>query len=92
MNAIMLESDYGFDEALEVGPVAGFPQVEYELSAVADAGDIIAGDLPWTGEAEPRILNAFRVANNWRDAHAYPMRSIRRKLIFLTGRYEIGDS
>jgi hypothetical protein len=85
----MLESDRGFDEFLEVGPVSGFPQVEYELSAIAEAGDAIAGELPWSGEADPRVLNAFLVANNWRDAHAYPMRSIRRKILFLIGKHGI---
>jgi hypothetical protein len=79
-------SDEFFDEALEVGPVSGFPQFEHEVAAVADAGDIIAGELPWTGQTRPEIIDAFLIANNWRDAHAYPMRSIRRKIFFLMGK------
>jgi Region found in RelA / SpoT proteins len=41
------------------------------------AGDVIASDLIWTDETAERIREAFAIANNWRDSHAFPMRSIR---------------
>ena len=79
-------SDVVFDEALEVGLVSGFPQFEHDVRTVAAAGDLIAQELPWTGETRPDVVQAFLIANSWRDAHAYPMRSIRRKIIFLMGK------
>jgi ppGpp synthetase/RelA/SpoT-type nucleotidyltranferase len=49
---------------------------------VQRAGEVIAGDLTWTDETAPRIREAFQIANNWRDAHAFPMRSLRAHLIY----------
>ena len=72
--------------AREVGPVSGFPQFEHDVRTVAEAGNVIADELPWTGKSRPQIIDAFLIANSWRDAHAYPMRSIRRKIIFLMGK------
>lgn len=85
----LLESDEVFDEALEVGRVSQFPRVEYSFDEVAEAGAVIAGELPWSGQAEPWLAKAFQVANNWRDAHAFPMRSVRRKSIFLMKKHAI---
>jgi len=60
--------------------VADFPNSEYDLKKVRMAGDMIIGDLKWTGESESQIREAFHIANNWREAHAFPMRSIRGSL------------
>ena len=87
--SMLLAESADFDEAFEVGPVSGFPRFEYDQKNVADSGDIIAGELPWAGALDQRILDAFLIANNWRDAHAFPMRSIRRQAIFLMGRSDI---
>jgi hypothetical protein len=57
--------------------VADFPRSEYSLKDVKRAGEMIAGTHPLS----PEILQAFQVANNWRQSHAYPMRSIRHQLI-----------
>ena len=62
--------------------MAQFPRSEYSNRDVKRAGEIVAGDLPWTDESEPTIREAFRVANSWRDAHAYPMRSVRYSVIY----------
>jgi hypothetical protein len=56
--------------------VNDFPQVRYSLDDIKRAGDLIAGKHPMS----PEVLNAFQIANNWREAHAYPMRSIRCQL------------
>ncbi|WP_167350744.1 RelA/SpoT domain-containing protein [Methylobacterium variabile] len=48
---------------------------------VRRAGEIITGDLIWKPETENEIRSAFSIANNWRDSHAYPMRSIRFSLL-----------
>lgn len=66
----------------DIGPVADFPRLEFSMNDVKRAGEIIAGELPWTPETEPQIREAFRIANNWRDAHAYPMRSVRYQVLW----------
>jgi ppGpp synthetase/RelA/SpoT-type nucleotidyltranferase len=68
-----------FDAVL--GPVSDYPIFDYSMKDVKRAGEVISGALPWTDETEPKIRRAFQIANNWRDAHAYPMRSIRHQLI-----------
>ena len=57
--------------------MADFPHSEYSLKDVKRAGEIITG----AHLLSPEILEAFKVANNWRQSHAYPMRSIRHQLI-----------
>lgn len=57
--------------------VADFPRFEYSMHDVRHAGEQIAGSMPLSPEA----LQAFKVANNWREAHAYPMRSVHHQLI-----------
>jgi len=54
--------------------------LEDNIDAVRRAGEIIGGDLIWTPETEQRIREAFSVANQWRDSHAHPMRSIHQTL------------
>jgi hypothetical protein len=53
---------------------------EHDLAAVRDAGQIIGGDLIWAPETEQRIREAFSIANQWRDSHAHPMRSLHHTL------------
>lgn len=53
---------------------------EHEKEAVRRAGEVIAGDLSWTPANQQRIRDAFSVANQWRDSHAHPMRSIHQTL------------
>lgn len=60
-----------------------YPRFEYSMMKVKRAGETIAGALPWTDESAPLIKEAFLIANNWRDAHAFPMRSIRHQLIWI---------
>jgi hypothetical protein len=54
-----------------------FPRFTYSMKDVRRAGEVIAGDLTWTDETAPKIREAFAIANNYRDSHAYPMRSLR---------------
>jgi (p)ppGpp synthase/HD superfamily hydrolase len=62
-------------------PVADFPSFEYSMREVRRAGDALRGDLIWTAESEDQIREVFKVANNWRDSHALPMRKLRYELI-----------
>src|SRR6266511_5614163 len=76
-------------EDLVVGAVADFPRSEYNLTNVRLAGQMNAGDLKWTPESEEVIREAFHIANNWREAHAYPMRSVRGSLRWYMNYYDI---
>lgn len=58
--------------------VSDYPQVRYGLDDVKRAGELIAGKHPMN----PDVLKAFQIANNWREGHAYPMRSIRCQLVW----------
>jgi hypothetical protein len=62
-----------------------FPSFDFPMRDVRGAGQVIAGDLHWTDQSTPKILEAFQIANNWRDAHAYPMRSVRCSIIHYMG-------
>ncbi|CAO4173976.1 RelA/SpoT domain-containing protein [Methylorubrum populi] len=52
----------------------------HSIEDVHDASQVIGGDLTWTPETEERIRQAFTIANQWRDSHAYPMRSMRSSM------------
>ncbi|WP_074132318.1 hypothetical protein, partial [Bradyrhizobium sp. NAS96.2] len=57
--------------------MADFPRFEYSMRDVRRAGEALAGDLVWTDETAEHIRQVFRIANNYRDSHAYPMRRLR---------------
>lgn len=61
--------------------VASFPIFECSMRQVLRAGEALKGEILWTKEAEPEIIEIFRIANNWRESHAYPMRSLRHEMI-----------
>ncbi len=68
--------------------VSAYPRSEHSPEQVAAAGERIASELAITGGQVPDdVRDAFLVANNWRDAHAFPMRSIRASL-----RYYVRDN
>jgi hypothetical protein len=50
------------------------------MGKVRRAGEVISGNLAWTPETEATIREAFSVANQWRDSHAFPMHSMRSSL------------
>lgn len=57
--------------------VSAFPVLEYSNKRVLRAGEALRGNLIWTPETEAEIRETFKIANSWRDSHAFPMRSIR---------------
>lgn len=61
--------------------MADFPVSNFSKRDVKRAGEMLAGDLIWTDDTAEGIREAFQIANSWRDAHAYPMRSIRQTVI-----------
>lgn len=66
-----------------------YPRAGYSLDEVRRAGELIAGDLRWSTETADTIREAFHVANNWRDAHAYPMRSVRYSMMWFMRHHNI---
>ena len=57
--------------------MSDYPHSEYSPEEISNAGSLIATNSVLAGQEVPKqIRNAFLIANNWRDAHAYPMRSI----------------
>ena len=56
-----------------------FPRLEYTMGDVRRAGQALTTDLIWTDETAETIRQVFRVANNWRVSHAYPMRKTRNE-------------
>jgi hypothetical protein len=62
--------------------MAEYPRFDYGKGDVRSAGKIIASEAQWTTDTENTIRQAFAVANNWRDSHAFPMRSIRLSVLY----------
>lgn len=58
-----------------------FPKFEYSNKQVFRAGEALGQTLIWTDETADAIREAFSIANNWRDSHAYPMRRMRYELM-----------
>ena len=61
--------------------MADFPQFNYSKKQVLRAGEALKDNIIWSKEREEDIKEIFRIANSWRDSHAYPMNSIRHELI-----------
>jgi len=61
--------------------MADFPRLQYSKNAVRQAGKALAGDIFWDESRRDEILEIFAIAHSWRDAHIYPMRSIRQSLV-----------
>lgn len=61
--------------------MADFPRFECSMRQVLRAGEALKGDLIWSEEKAEEFYEIFRIANNWRDSHAYPMRSLRHEII-----------
>jgi len=58
-----------------------FPRFDYGNKQVLRAGEALGQNLVWTSESAETIREAFRIANNWRDSHAYPMWRMRQMLL-----------
>lgn len=63
--------------------MADFPISHYSKTQVENAGKALRGDLVWDGVDRTRqeeIIQIFRIAWDWRNSHAYPMRKLRQEL------------
>lgn len=66
--------------ATEYG-VGDFPKFEFSMKDVLRAGEALAGDVPWNSESDAAAAREiFKIAHNFRDSHAYPMRAMRYEL------------
>jgi ppGpp synthetase/RelA/SpoT-type nucleotidyltranferase len=61
--------------------VADFPKLEYSMREVRRVGDMLKGDVVWSDDRAEELKDVFRVANNWRDSHAYPMAKLRSEMV-----------
>jgi ppGpp synthetase/RelA/SpoT-type nucleotidyltranferase len=77
------------DHELDGLAVADFPLAQYDASRLKRAGEIIMSEMKWTSQTEDEIREAFHIANNWREAHAYPMRSLRGSLRWYMHKHEM---
>jgi Region found in RelA / SpoT proteins len=57
-----------------------FPRPEYDKETVRRAGNVLRGPVLWSEDQSAEIREIFAIANNWREAHAYPMRRFRFEL------------
>lgn len=77
---------------LELGEedVSDFPHSKYSRTEIEKAGRTVAADNVLSGNQIPgAVRQAFLVANNWRDAHAFPMRSIHGSLRYHVRRNDL---
>jgi Region found in RelA / SpoT proteins len=65
--------------------VSNYPSCDYSMQEVRRVGKIVAANPPLSSET----LVAFDVANNYRDAHMFPMRSMRGSLAWYMGYHQI---
>jgi ppGpp synthetase/RelA/SpoT-type nucleotidyltranferase len=55
----------------------GYPQLRYSNNQVKKAGKALRGALDYS----PETVEVFRIAYNWRDSHAFPMRKLRHEIM-----------
>jgi hypothetical protein len=60
--------------------VADFPIGHYSKKQIVKAGKALKKPLIWTDETREQVLETFRIAYDWRNSHALPLRLIRFEL------------
>ncbi|MGN6148591.1 MAG: RelA/SpoT domain-containing protein [Rhizomicrobium sp.] len=58
-----------------------FPKLEFSMRDVRRAGDFLKEEIPWSEERAEELKGVFRIANNWRDSHVYPMTKLRHEMM-----------
>ncbi len=68
-----------------------FPRFDFSMKEVLRAGEALAGVVPWNNRTEAEAARqVFRIAHNWRDSHAYPMRQVRYELLAQLRKQKLG--
>ena len=71
--------------------MSDFPSFDYSMKEVLRAGEALAGAVPWNNRTEADAARqVFRIAHNWRDSHAFPMRKVRYELTSQLRRQRLG--
>lgn len=78
LNQNTIKDNISFDD-LEILDVKRFPQFIYTRAELKTANAIIRQEI-LPGQPSDEIINAFRIANNWREAHQLPTRTIKYAL------------
>ncbi|MBX3536433.1 MAG: RelA/SpoT domain-containing protein [Chelatococcus sp.] len=60
--------------------LASYPTLKYSKGQVNKAGEILGGHLPWNPDQPEEHVEIFRIAYDWRNSHALPMRRMRFEL------------
>jgi ppGpp synthetase/RelA/SpoT-type nucleotidyltranferase len=81
--ALQVDGESAYGDGLNVGaqPMADFPKLEYPMREVRRAGDALKDVLEWSEDRAEELHAIFRIANNWRDSHAYPMAQFRYEMM-----------
>ena len=58
-----------------------FPRFDHTMAEVRQAGKRLGEGVLWSEGAAEEIKQVFRVANDWRDSHAFPMQRVRAQVI-----------
>jgi len=66
---------------LGLGLMSAYPQLRFSTNEIKRAGKRLAGNIVWNDNDRSEILQTFEIAHNWRNAHVYPMRSVRASVI-----------
>lgn len=65
----------------DLGDVSRYPRLAYSMKDVRRSGEALKAGMIWTEETKPEIVRTFQIINSFRDAHLYPMRSLRQSVI-----------
>lgn len=76
----MLDSLYYYDDSIPVGDALELEYPLFSKREIDNAGKLLRGVIPASDKASPEVLQAFKVAWNWRNSHILPMVRLRREL------------
>lgn len=57
--------------------MASYPELKYSKKEINRAGQILSDPIIFTPDKQAENEEIFRIANNWRECHAFPMRGLR---------------
>lgn len=69
-----------WDESLPEFEMMELETQLYSKREIADAGRLLAGTIDAARMNDPDVLQAFKIAWNWRNSHILPMRKLRAEL------------
>lgn len=76
----MLDSLYYHDDSIPAGEALELEYPLYSKREIDNAGKLLRDSIPASRKGDYDVLEAFRVAWNWRNAHILPMMRLRQEL------------